>query len=99
MTIKAILERSPLQHKKWRVIFYRKPDIEEHIDFGSSSYEDYTQHHDDHRKRLFKSRFKILINHYKNDPSSAMTLSNMILWEDKDINVAFKKYKKYFGFK
>jgi len=95
--IRATLIPSPLKRHKWRMIFTRKPDFEEAVDFGAKGYYDYTQHHDDKRKQLFLSRFKKMIDRYKDDPSAPMTLSHQILWTEKDLGVALKNYKKKYN--
>ena len=71
------ITKSPNPKKKWRATFENN-GREKHTDFGDSSMEDYTQHHDDQRRENYRSR------HHKDlktgDPSRAGYLSYYILW-------------------
>lgn len=97
--IQVQLIPSPLKTKKWRMIFFRKPDIQEHTDFGFQGMSDYTIHKDEHRKQLFLKRFQRLIEKHQDDPSSAMTLSHLILWNKPTIEESFQDYKRRFRLK
>lgn len=65
--------------------------------FGAVGYEDYTQHRDEERRRLYRAR------HAKDlatrDPYRAGYLSMFILWGDStDINKNVREYnKRFFG--
>lgn len=47
---------------------------------GSIYHQDYLIHHNEIRKKNFKSRFKKLIEKNKNNINSAMFFSNLLLW-------------------
>lgn len=96
--IKATLVESPKLLKKWRMIFERKKDILEVVDFGARYMSDYTIHHDPYRKHLFLKRFHKKIQENKDDPASPMTLSTMILWNKPTIEASLRDYKKKFNF-
>jgi hypothetical protein len=60
--------------KKWRAEFSDGSSTE----FGASAYEDYTQHGDEERRRLYRSRHaKDLLTE---DPTRAGFLSYHLLW-------------------
>jgi hypothetical protein len=60
--------------KKWRAEFSDNT----HTEFGSSAYEDYTQHGDEERRRLYRSRHaKDLLTE---DPKRAGFLAYHLLW-------------------
>ena len=84
--------KSPIASKKLCAIF----DDGTHTDFGDSSAQDYTQHHDVERRRLYRLRHKKdLLTH---DPKRAGYLSYYVLWGDSTslaANVA--KYKAMFN--
>ena len=85
------LIRSPNPSKKFRAVF----SDGSHIDFGASAYEDYTQHHDKERRRLYWKR------HAKDlrteNPQSAGYLSLFLLWGDStNLNTNLKRYKQMF---
>ena len=61
--------------KKWRAVFENKS-----TEFGDSSSEDYTQHHDKERRRLYRLRHEKDLK--TNDPTRAGYLSYFILWGD-----------------
>lgn len=64
--------------------------------FGHSSYEDYTQHHDKERRRLYRERHKKDLK--TGDPSKAGYLSYYILWGDStSLQENVKGYKKRFN--
>jgi hypothetical protein len=83
---------SPNPKKKFRAFFSNG----KHTDFGDSSMEDYTQHHDRRRRELYRHRHaKDLKTH---DPTRAGYLSYYILWGDsRDIDRNITKYKDIFG--
>ena len=96
--MKVKLIKSPLKNKKWRMLFYDDGLLVEYIDFGHSSYQDYTIHHDDNRKRLYLARFQKLIKKNINNPYAPTTLSTFLLWNRKSIEDSFNSYKKFFKF-
>ena len=88
--------KSPCKGKAYRAVFTRKDNQTATIDFGSSAYENYTQHHDEQRKKNYLSRFRKLIDRYKENPQAPTTLSTWILWSQPSILDAFNNYLKHF---
>jgi hypothetical protein len=89
------VEDSPITGKKWRAVF-RDGERMKHTDFGASGYEDYTQHHDKERRRLYRERHRKDLT--TDDPTRAGYLSYYILWGDStDIGTNIRSYKKKFG--
>jgi hypothetical protein len=85
------LIKSPRKEKKWRAIF---PDGK-HIDFGARGYQDFTQHHDESRKKNYLTR-------HQNDPKtihSAGGLARDILWSKSIMKDAIKFAEKKHGVK
>lgn len=77
--------------KKWRAEF----SDGSHTEFGASAYQDYTQHKDPERRKLYRSRHaKDLLTE---DPTRAGFLSMFILWGDStDIGRNLATFKKKF---
>lgn len=94
--MKVVLEQSPLKNKKYRMIFHRNQYEKYYTDFGQKNMEDYTIHKDDERKQRFLKRFQKLIHLNKNDYTSPMTLSSMLLWNRPTIEESFKSYLQHF---
>lgn len=89
------VEDSPMDGKKWRA-FFRDGDKMTHTDFGASGYEDYTQHRDKERRRLYRERHQKDLD--TGDPTRAGFLSYYILWGDStDMRRNISSYKKRFG--
>ncbi len=95
----AVLQRSPTTRKKYRMLFQRKDQILDYTDFGQQGYSDFLQHQDEERRQRFLKRFQKLIYENQNDPSSAMTLSHLILWNKPTLESSFKDYLNKFGIK
>ena len=64
------------------------------VKFGALGYEDYTQHGDTKRMRLYLLRHRK--NEDWNDPKTAGALSRWILWYSPSIDEAIKHYIKKF---
>jgi len=94
--INAVLQASPLKTKKWRMVFHRKKELLEYTDFGAKGMSDFTLHQDEPRRQRFLNRFQKLIKANENDPSSAMTLSHLILWNKPTLDASFQDYLKRF---
>lgn len=96
--VKMKLFNSPLSKKKFQAVFYnKKGKIIKNTHFGAKGYEDYTIHKDNERKERYIKRHRK--NENWNDFTSAGSLSRYILWEDKNLYTAIKKYKKRFKLK
>lgn len=90
---------SPRTDKKMVAIFYDDDRIIKKVHFGSKSMSDYSIHKDINRKKLFLNRFHRLIQKYKNDKFSPMTLSHLILWNHPDLETSINDYKRKFNLK
>ena len=99
MILKDVI-KSPVKNKKFRAVFIDSSSNAKggktiNVDFGDSRYQDYTQHHDPERRRLYR------IRHAKdletNNVRSPGYLSYYILWGDStDINQNIADYKRKF---
>ena len=69
-------------------------DDETHIPFGALGYEDYTQHHDAYRKKLYLNRHRKRENW--NDPKTAGALSRWLLWNKPSLEDSIQDYIKKF---
>jgi hypothetical protein len=83
--------RSSYPHK-WTAVF----DDGKRVNFGAVGYQDYTQHHDKERRRLYR------IRHAKDletgDPKKPGFLSYYILWGDSsDLDTNIAEYKRRFN--
>jgi hypothetical protein len=65
------------------------------VSFGALGYEDYTQHHDAYRKKLYLNRHRKREN-WK-DPRTAGALSRWILWNKPSLEDSIHDYIKRFG--
>jgi hypothetical protein len=87
-----VLQKSPLENKRFRVYINNKQ-----IDFGSSSYSNYTMHNDDKRKQLYINR------HQKREdwtnPYTAGFWSRWLLWNKPTIEESIKDINKMLGTK
>jgi len=76
---------------KYVAVFSNPP---QHISFGALGYEDYTQHNDANRKKLYLNR------HRKNEdwtnPRTAGALSRWILWNKSSLEESIAHYIKKF---
>ena len=97
MKIHANLIKSPRKNKAYRMVFTNnKHEVISYTDFGSSM-SNYTTHGDEERKRRFLTRFRGLIEKYKDEPTAPMTLSKWVLWNQKTVEESFKDYKRHYG--
>ena len=99
MRLYVSLVPSDRKGKKWKMIFTTKDHIIISQTHFGSEMSDYTLHKDEHRKQLFLKRFQRLIEKHQDDPSSAMTLSHLILWNKPTIEESFQDYKRRFRLK
>lgn len=85
------LERDP-GDKKWIAHFANGRKTR----FGADGYEDYTQHKDPERRRLYRARHAKDLK--TNDPYRPGYLSYYILWNTPDIIENIRLYnKEFFG--
>ena len=89
MVITAFLSKSNRKNKKWQIIIGRRT-----THFGDNRYQDYTQHKNKDRRRLYKLRHR---NDRLSDIYSAGFWSMNLLWNKPTISSSIgdieKKYK------
>jgi len=91
MTLTHLI-RSQSPDKKWTAVF----DDGKRVSFGAKGMDDYTQHHDVERRRLYRLRHEKDLD--TKDPRRAGFLSYYILWGDStDIDTNLRAYKKRFS--
>jgi hypothetical protein len=83
--------KSPVAGKKWQAKF----SDGKHVSFGATGYEDYTQHHDEERKKNYISRHRS--SESWTDPQTPGCLSRYILWEMTSMRAAVAAYKRRFS--
>lgn len=71
---KVLLKKSTRSDKKWMVIIDPTTNNRAKVHFGAEGYEDYTQHGDKERKRLYLAR------HRKNEDWSALGIKTAGFW-------------------
>lgn len=85
---------SPRAGKKWRATFDHDGTIF-HTDFGASGYQDFTQHKDPERARLYRLRHEKDLK--TNNPTKPGYLSYYILWSSPNFAKNVRDYKKMFN--
>jgi hypothetical protein len=85
----VILEPSTRKNKKYQVIIGDKT-----IHFGDSRYEDFTQHNDEERKKLYIKRHQKRENWL--DPFTSGFWALNLLWNQKTLKASIKNIKKLF---
>ena len=94
--IKLTITTSDKLEKKYKAIFTKPDGKTKTIHFGAKGYEDYTQHHNKERRRLYRQRHE---KDLKNDPTRAGYLSYYILWGDStNFQTNLRSFKNKFGF-
>ena len=97
MSVNVSIIRSPRKGKAFRAVFVRLRDAQKtHTDFGSSLHNNFTEHHDEERKRRFLTRFRSLIEQHKDNPQAPITLSTWLLWNRPTLEKSFNDYVKHF---
>ena len=82
--------------KKYKAIFTKDDGKTKTVHFGASGYQDYTEHHDKERRRLYRQRHD---KDLKGDPTRAGYLSYYILWGNStNLQTNIKAFKNRFGF-
>lgn len=74
------IDHSSRRGKKWMVRLTLTDGRRHVVHFGDSSVEDYTQHHDEERRRRFHARFATLIAKNASNVLSPMYYSANLLW-------------------
>lgn len=88
-----LLKESTRKYKKWMVFIDNK-----WYHFGDNRYEDYTQHHDKERRRLYLLRHKNE-NWNKSNIKSPAFWSRYLTWEKPTIDSSIKYIEKKFNVK
>ena len=88
-----ILTKSPLSAKKYRIVL----ENGRHVDFGAKGYQDFTQHKDPNRMRLYLIRHRSRENWTKSGIATAGFWSRWLLWSKPSITQSIKFINKKFG--
>jgi hypothetical protein len=86
---------SPLKGKKWEAQFDVGEGRVKRVSFGDATMEDYTQHRDPERARLYRARHARDLR--TGDPTRPGYLSYYILWASPDLRANIAAYKKRFN--
>lgn len=68
---------------------------ERRIPFGAKGYEDFTQHKNPARQKLYLTRHRARENW--RDPQTAGALSRWILWESPSLQTSIRRFKQRFS--
>ena len=80
--------------KKWRII-----GPEATVTFGARGYEDYTQHHDRNRQRLYLERHKDRENWSRSGSKTAGFWSRWLLWNKPSLAASIRDLRSRFGYR
>ena len=81
-----LLKKSPIKAKKYRVILENGKTV----DFGATGYQNFTQHKDPKRMRLYLIRHKSRENWKRSGIDTAGFWSRWLLWSKPSMNQAIK---------
>jgi len=87
--------KSPLKGKKWEAQFETEEGRLKRVSFGDATMQDYTQHHDPERARLYRARHAPDLE--TGDPTRPGYLSYYILWASPNMRANIVAYKKRFN--
>ena len=87
--------RSPLAGKKWEAQFDTGTERIKGVSFGDATMEDFTQHHDPERARLYRARHERDLR--TGDPTRPGYLSYYVLWASPNFDANVRAYKKRFN--
>ena len=87
--------RSPIAGKKWEAQFQTDTGRVRRVSFGDATMQDYTQHHDPERARLYRARHERDLR--TGDPTRPGYLSYYVLWASPDMEANIRAYKKRFN--
>lgn len=94
--IKLQILKSDREGKKWKAVFTKDDGKTKTIHFGSSMHQDFTQHKNLERRRLYRQRHE---KDLKGDPMRAGYLSYYILWGNStNLQANIRSFKNKFGF-
>lgn len=81
--------------KKWKAIFESDAGREKITHFGARGMQDYTMHHDQERRKLYRARHKKDLA--TGDPTRAGFLSYYLLWGDStNLSSNIESYRRRF---
>jgi hypothetical protein len=90
------LRPSPRTPKKWVAVFEIDGNRTKTIHFGDRNYDDFTQHNDPNRRRLYRLRHQRVLA--TTDPLSPSHLAYYVLWGDStDLQTNARAFAKKFG--
>ena len=91
------ITKSDRKGKKWMAKFLNKKNKRtKTTHFGATGYEDYTQHKDKERRRLYRERHEKDLD--TKDPTKAGYLSYYVLWGDStNMDENIRNFKKKFN--
>ena len=81
-----LLKKSPIKSKKYRVILKNGKTV----DFGATGYQNFNQHKDPKRMRLYLIRHKSRENWKRSGINTAGFWSRWLLWSKPSMNQAIK---------
>jgi hypothetical protein len=88
--------KSDREGKKFKAVFTKDDGKTKTVHFGASGYQDYTQHKNLDRRRLYRQRHE---KDLKGDPMRAGYLSYYILWGNStNLQANIRSFKNKFGF-
>jgi hypothetical protein len=88
--------KSDREGKKFKAVFTKDDGKTKTVHFGSSMHQDFTQHKNLERRRLYRQRHE---KDLKGDPMRAGYLSYYILWGDStNLQTNIKAFKNKFRF-
>jgi len=90
-----LLKKSPLSQKKFRVVLENGT----HVDFGAKGYQDFTQHKDPARMRLYVIRHSKRENWKRSGINTAGFWSRWLLWSKPSLPEAIRFMNKKFSLK
>ena len=89
----VLLTKSPHSEKKFRVVLENGRSV----NFGAKGYQDFTQHGDPDRMRLYVIRHRARENWKRSGIDTAGFWSRWLLWSKPSLDQAIKFIKQKFG--
>jgi len=90
---KVLLTKSPHSEKKFRVVLENGRSV----NFGAQGYQDFTQHKDPNRMRLYVIRHRSRENWTRGGINTAGFWSRWLLWSKPSLKEAIRYMNKKFG--
>jgi hypothetical protein len=89
------ITKSKHKEKKWDAYFSVDGEREKVVSFGATGYQDYTQHKNDFRKKLYLERHGRGREHWSK-PDSPGALSRWVLWNKPGFRESVADFKRRF---